>query len=1412
LAKVSRAILSLWLIASPAAAIYAQTFELTPQQQTAADKASKKKKKKSAATPAPDASQPPAEPAEAPAGGIGWGSGIEVARDARAAQQALGKGDYNAAADSASRAAHSAPQNAGLWFLFGYSARLAGHYDDALYAYKKGLNRLPSSIQGLSGLAQTYAKMGRTGDAQNVLKQVLAANPKSVNDLELAGELALSSSPSTALSLLERAEQLQSSARNELLIARAYQRLKQNQAAEQYLDKALQRDPNDPNILRALGAFYRDSGAYDRAIPPLQKAAAKAANALPELAYTYQLAGKKNEAAETYAQAADRSPRDEGLQLSAAQAEVNVGQFERAEGFLKHAAASDPNHYRLHAIRGQIASLEDRNEEAVREYREALDHLPAVVPEGPLYAVSVHLSLYELYQRTEQAEAAEREVRAARAGLDQITVQEETSRPEFLRLRALTEAALGDAVSAEKDLKAALALDPTSVNIILNYANLLWKTDRSEQAYAMYKKGLELDPGGHAALTALGYLSREISDAATAEGYFKKLESLYPKDFVPFLALGDLYTSEKRFDDAEASYRQAHALAPSNPLVVAGGVNSALEAQRLPAAKSWLEVADAVPGLNENPQLMRERERYLTRTGQYEAAAALGYKVLEKLPRDPEAPVYLAYDLLYLNRYDEAFTIVRKYQAILPKDKDLHLVAGYVLAHEGRPRAAEEEFTLALALDPNVATTYMNRGYVRNDLREAAKAVGDFEAAIKLRPDYAEAHLGLAYSYLQLHRAKAALKEADIATKLGGESGATHMAKAEAYRQQVMFRQAEVEYRAALKFSPNDVNIHLAVADALYRLHRYDEAIAALKGALGLGTDDSLVYASMARAYAQLRERDNALAAVGKAEQKGESSKVLMATGEAMLVLGEHKAAMERYARALNAPDSDRVEVRLALARLFANSGHHDAAQEQVSFAIAEARIGEANAVTAENLLEAADVLMSIEQFELAKKFYERAQTEGADDASVSLGLANAYLAEGRTGSAELQLKSLGNSPENLENFDYLVALGNVYRQEQRMPESLAMFARANGVGEGNEFTHQTELDLAGDEGRNVTETLSLEPELSLAPIFEDINIYQMDARLRGVQFLPQYLPPPRSSVETRLDSRYKLHFKGWPVISGLVEERNARGSLSFPDELLIEHRNTYDTIFNGGVNPVIRWGDNTVTFNPGLQYTVRRDLDSPLNLNQNLFRQYLYMYTSPFLNWVTVSGTAIREAGPFTEQDLHSRDASASLQFIVGRPWAKTALLTGYDVRDLLFRPLIAEYYSTGTYIGVQRKFGLNWRAAVLGEYLRSWRVQDSLYAVGQAMRPAFTVDYRPLASHWSAHAEGMWSRGEGFHDYDNVSNEFTVSYTKVVERPVRDEFGSVPVNYPLRFSLGIQQQTFYDFPGSGTHTFLPVVRLNIF
>jgi tetratricopeptide (TPR) repeat protein len=1337
--------------------------------------------------------------------GMGWGASIEVAREARAAQTELQHGHAGDAAVHAQRAVKAAPQNPDLWFTLAYAARLSGQYSLSVDAYHRGLALKPSSVEGLSGLAQTYARMGRSAEAQQTLELVLAANPRSDLDLQLAGELLLSTDPTRAVEFLQRSEAVKATPRTELLLARAYERTGDGESAHKMLEKARRSAPTNPEVVRAVASYYRDTGQYQEAVRILEDLHTKDASTLAELGYSYALAGNAHAAAQSYGIAASRAPRDIEIQLNAAQAMLNAGEFDKATTFLNQARTLNPEHYRVYALRGRLNAVEHRNEDAIREYEAALQRLPEGVPEGVLYPISLRVDLAQIYRDAEDPANAERVTNDAVKAISAIDVPG-PARPEFLRLRAATEVAQGNVDSAEKDLKEAIQLEPRSAALLLNYANLLWKTDRKEESRKTYQEALAIDSSNASALGSLGFVSREMGDNAAARAYFLELEKKHPDDYVPYLALGDLYSATRQFPEAQQSYEQSFARSPSNPLIVSGAMNAALEAHHLEQAKEWL--ARASEAVRQNPQVMREHERYLTMTGNYAESADLGYQVIQRLPKDREGVDYLAYDLLFLKRLDEAMKIVERYQLILKDDRDLYLIAGYVHADHDEKEAAVEDFTRALEIDPQMAVGYMNRGYVYNDMRLATKAEQDFRKALALNPQYGEAHLGLAYALLQLRRSTAALKEAEVASRLLPESESLHLVKAEGYRQRAMLTRAEGEYKQALKLNPNAPVTYIALADVQYRQHKYEKSADTLHGALAVAPNDPMILAQLARSYAQLRRSSEAMQAIESAEHAGgKDYKILLVTADVLRVLGHRDQAMTRYSRALESSDENRLQVRLALGRLFAEEGHTADAQQQVALGFAEARVAPTDVTSAEDYLNAADILMGIHEYPLAQRMYGRAQALGADDTAVAVGMANAALALGDTRSAELQLASLTDDSDRKNNYEFLVAQGNLYRQLGEVDRALANFVLANQLDPQDLATRATEMELAEEEGRPITDRLGLGSNVRVNPVFEDENIYQMDARLLGVQNNGALLPPPRRTIETFADSRFQFQPNSFPPIQGFIAERNAQGALSFPSQLLIQNRNTFDTIFNISVAPMVRLGNVKFNIMPGLQYTIRRDTLSPQFMNQNLFRQFVYVASSPIGNWLSFSGNLVREAGPFTDENLHSRDFSGSLDFRVGRPWGKSALLSGYNARDLLFGPSVHEYYQTVTYAGLEHRFGSRLRASAVAEFLRAWRVEGNQFAIAETLRPRFGVDAQ-LKEHWMLSASGAWSSGRSFHAYDNVSSSIMFSYTR--ERNLDRSTGSETASmaYPMRFSFGLEQQSFYDFPGHGGIKIVPAAQ----
>ncbi len=1338
---------------------------------------------------------------------LGWGSNIQTARLARAAESALKSNNYSAAVDYAQRAVNTAPNDPKLWFLLGYASRLAGKSQVSMDAYNHGLSLDPSSLEGLSGLAQTYSRMGRRDEAESLLKRVLAADPRRTNDLLVLGEMYLQAGQyDQAIPPLQHAEELQSGARPELLLALAHQRLGQFSEAKRYLELAKRRSPNNAEVLRSIAGFYRETGNYAAAISALKSIRAPGPDIKAELAYTYQLSGRPDEAANFYSQAADAAPHDLNLQLSAAQAHLSENNLEGAQTYLNRAAALDANHYRLHAIRGEVARLEERDEDAVREYNAALSSLPQAPPEGPLYGIQLQMNLVQLYQRMHDQPSANQHLAVAQSEIGKLNIAG-SGREEFLRVRALVKLFSGDTDSALKDVKEALALNPKDINALQLNGDLLDKMGHGEEAIEAFKKVLAVDPDNQLALTSLGSVSRELKRDPEAEKYFQRLASTHPRLYVPHLALGDMYTGHREFAKAETEYRKAHALAPKNSLVVAGGMNAAIEAHKLPLAARWLSRASAA--MQQDPYVMREKERYLLWTQKYQESADAGEHAIKKLPRDRDVVVYLGYDLLHLHRYDELLQLTNHYEDILPKEPDLPLLAGYVYKSNEDLENARAAFTRAIDRDPKIATAYVNRGFVLHDQRQSAAAAADFQTALRLDPKDGEAHLGMAYTSLDMHRPRAALEHAKFAEKSLGDSMSLHLIRGTAYGEEGMLHKSAAEYRIALKSAPKDPKLHEALANTLYELHDYQEAIGELQIVQQLSPNDGLVDAQLARSYAKLGDHDQTVRYVQLAEQQG-SSAIYVVTGEALSTLGEEDAAMDRFERALTAPDTDRMNVRLAVARMMLNKGETADARRQITLALMEVAAGRSGPPTGSQLLEAADLFLGMHEYQLAETYFERALAAGASESSVRVGLANTYLALGDTPRAAAQLEAVSNSLTDEEpNYQYLLAKANLYRQRRQNAQALTAFALASEAAGEDPSAEREMLRTGADEGVRINRRLSLLSDASVAPVFEDTTVYALDAQL--VNATPGALPLPRSSLETQWTTAYHLHMPDLPDASGFFQIRNARGAISLPSANLIVNRDTWDYSFNFALNPTLHLGNNVLAFSGGIQRTIRRDNADPYDMNQNLFRQFLYLNTSSFFNWVSVSGYAIHEAGPFTLNQQSSRDLAGALDFRVGRPWGKTAFVTGWGARDEQYSPYPREFYYTSTYAGIEERLSDRFSFRALGEYLRTWRVEGRAFAIAQAFRPAASFEFSPTRN-WTIQASGAFSRNMGFHAYDAVQSGFAVSYALPVGRKYEENGRSVNLRYPIRFSAGMQQETFFNFIGAGNHQFRPYLQVNIF
>ena len=1371
-------------------------------------------------------SQNKSQPSQPSDQSLGWGSNIQNARLGRAAELALQHRNYAQAYDYAERAAHAAPSDPQLWFLLGYAARLNGAYAASIDAYTRGLHIDPSSLDGQSGIAQDYELMGRSDEAERIFKQVVAANPSRRDDLAALGELSMKTKNySDAIDWLDRAEKVRPDARVEVLIAISYEQLKKPDMASRYLEMAQRRAPGNTDLLRATAEFYSEVGKYSEAIKALRSIRNPSPDVLAELAYNYQLDGKDVDSAKLFAQAANAEPRNLALQLSAAQAQVAIGSYSSATPFLDRARQINANDYRLHALNGQIARLNERNQDAVKEYAAALAALPANPPEGPLYGIQLHMALYDLDKNRDDKGAAQRELETAETAINQVDGSG-PDRVPFLRLRSLIKLSAGKPDDALADINQALAIDRSNRDSLQLDGDILMKLGHTREAVSVYQEILKGEPQNRLALTGLGYALRAAGEDDEAEKAFLHLAEVAPSSFVPFLALGDLYTARREFDKAQNAYAKGYADAPQNPFIIAGGMNAGIEGHNLALAGKWSSHATAA--MDQEPAVLREKERYLRFEGKYSESETIGLQAIKLLPDDRDVAVYLGYDMLNLEQYSQLLDLTSKYWNVLPKDPDIPLLAGYVHKHDDMKQEAVKDFSEALARDPTVVTAYNNRGYLLNDLHRPQEAAKDFETALKREPRNGEAHLGLAYSELDMKKPQAALREAKLAEDTLGDSKGLNVIRANAYLDEDLFTPAEREFREALKYTPDDPALHFGLGDTYFAARQYQDAIGELELAEQVAPENPKTDALLARSYADLHDRDQTLHYAQLAEQHVQSptfkanalpsdaSDIWISVGDALSTLGDLNAAMGLFRKALDAPGGDRVGVRLAIAQVMTQQGHSDDAERQVALAWMEAEAGDTAPPSGTQFIAAADLFRSMHDYQLSQTYLQSAKMAGAPDPEVRIGLADNYLALGDTVKAKAELSAISDPGGTADNYQYLLAKATMYQQEQQNAQALTAFAQAANTAGEDQSAVQGMIETSGNEGLRINPEVSVLSDLTVSPIFEDSTIYVLDSKLDATFAVPpsdvSQLPPPRSSLQTQWTDAFHLHLGNFLPASGFFQLRNAEGAISVPATNSIVDRNTTDSTFNFALDPTLHLGDNVLTFNGGIQGTVRRDTRDPLDMNQNLFREYAYMSTSSFFNAVSVNGYIFRESGPFTEMKLSSRELSAALNFRVGAPWGKTALLTGWGADDQVYRQAHIEDYFTSAYIGLDRKFLTNRLdvSAVL-EDVRAWRIFGTPWGIAQNLRPAGSIDFKPRPS-WDVQLSSAYSSTRGFHVYDATQNGFSVSYARPFRHIFRDRSEPLTVQYPIRFSAGIQAESFFNFPGPQNQQFRPFAEITIF
>ncbi|HUQ29788.1 MAG TPA: tetratricopeptide repeat protein [Usitatibacter sp.] len=161
------------------------------------------------------------------------------------------------------------------------------------------------------------------------------------------------------------------------------------------------------------------------------------------------------------------------------------------------------------------------------------------------------------------AELAARLVRDAPA-----TPSLRTATPE--KARVPTEVAVGydalrtgDLPTARRSYLAALAADPSSLDAQLGLATIEARLGNAAAAANHYRRALDLDPRNATALAGLASIA-DMSQPEILEGQLRADLARHPQSAALHFALGNLYASRARWEEAQGAYFEALRLDPAS--------------------------------------------------------------------------------------------------------------------------------------------------------------------------------------------------------------------------------------------------------------------------------------------------------------------------------------------------------------------------------------------------------------------------------------------------------------------------------------------------------------------------------------------------------------------------------------------------------------------------------------------------------------------------------------------------------------------------------------------------------------------------------------------------------------------------------------------------------------------------------
>ena len=354
---------------------------------------------------------------------------------------------------------------------------------------------------------------------------------------------------------------------------------------------------------------------------------------------------------------------------------------------------------------------------------------------------------------------------------------------------------------ARYEMEKALKLDPTMADAHRELCKLAFIERDLKRAAEHATKFKELAPDDPEAGLMLAASLDAGGDPEAALKEISAATGLTGAASKTFTAAGDLHLKQRSFEQAEAAYRQAVELDPSNG-VPRAGLAAALRGQgRLDEATQQLDVV-----LEDAPDhVLATVELAEVQVARREVAAAV--KTLQKLTRR-EPKLYgsrarLAELLVRTRRPDAGVAVAQQVLRENPRHIESHLVLARTFTSRGLHTMALEHCDRALAMDRSNVRARTVKARVHLAKRQHDDAARELRMALEAAPEDFAARMLLGQTYLAMDQLDQAKESYETVAKQYPKSPRPHMSLGDIQVRKGLPEAAILHYEEARRRTPN---------------------------------------------------------------------------------------------------------------------------------------------------------------------------------------------------------------------------------------------------------------------------------------------------------------------------------------------------------------------------------------------------------------------------------------------------------------------------------------------------------------------------------------------------------------------------------------------------------------------------------